>query len=135
MTNRMMNNDYVLRRSNVLQNEKVNQQKQKQTSQRPFGPSFQDVLGKVQQSGKEVKFSKHAMSRLQTRNINLDQKDLEKIEGAVNKAASKGIKEALILMDNKAFIANVKNRTIITAATDDQLKEQVFTNIDGAVIV
>ncbi len=60
---------------------------------------------------------------------------MQKINQAIEKAEKKGIKDALILMDNKAFVANIKNKTIITASTSEQLKENVFTNIDGAVIV
>ncbi len=73
---------------------------------------------------KELKFSKHAIERLQSRNIELTSKDIEQINQAVNKAEEKGVKEALILMDNKAFIASVKNKTIITAAAEDQLKRK-----------
>lgn len=87
----------------------------------------------LKQSG--VKFSKHAAERLQTRNIKLSDEDLGKINEAVNKAAEKGVKETLIIMGNSAFIANVKNKLIITAATEDNLKDNVFTNIDGAVII
>ena len=96
-----------------------------------FDAVFQEELSR--QSG--VKFSKHAMERLQTRNIKLSNEDLSKINEAVNKAAEKGVKETLIIMGSSAFIANVKNKTIITAATEDNLKNNVFTNIDGAVII
>jgi flagellar operon protein len=75
------------------------------------------------------------MERLQTRNIRLSKEDLSKINEAVNKAAEKGVKETLIIMGNSAFIANVKNRMIITAASEENLKNNVFTNIDGAVII
>lgn len=83
----------------------------------------------------EVKFSKHALERLKSRNITLSKEDIQKINSAVNKAAEKGVKETLIIMGNTAFIANVKNKTVITAATEEVLKDNVFTNIDGAVII
>ncbi|SHI80283.1 flagellar operon protein [Geosporobacter subterraneus DSM 17957] len=95
---------------------------------------FAQLLEQIVQN-QEVKFSKHALQRLEARNIHLDVTAIDKINEALNKAKQKGIKETLILMDNKAFVASVKNKTIITAATDDQLKESVFTNIDGAVII
>lgn len=98
------------------------------------GPSFQDVLGRMQQ-GQEVKFSKHASQRLQARDIALSADDIQKIDGALKKAESKGIKDALILMQDKVFIANVKSRTIITASTEADLKDNVFSQIDGAVII
>ena len=95
--------------------------------------SFQGVLEKTLQS--EVKFSKHANKRINQRDVNVSPKDLKRIEEGIDRASQKGIKETLILMDNRAFIASVDNRTIITASSRDELKDAVFTNIDGAVIV
>ena len=97
--------------------------------------SFDILLQQELSRQSEVKFSKHAAERLQKRNIELTKDDLSKLNEAVNKAAEKGIKETLIIMGNSAFIANVKSRMIITAAAEDNLKDNVFTNIDGAVII
>lgn len=96
-----------------------------------FDAVFQQELARQS----EVKFSKHAIERLQKRNIELTKDDLGRINEAVNKAAEKGVKETLIIMGSSAFIANVKNKMIITAATEENLKNNVFTNIDGAVII
>ena len=96
--------------------------------------SFQEILHGIGKP-EDIKFSKHALDRLKNRNINLSKEEISRINVGVEKAEKKGVNEALILMGNKAFIASVKNRTIITAASEDQLKENVFTNIDGAVIV
>ena len=95
---------------------------------------FKEVLDNIG-SKDEVKFSKHAKSRLESRNINLTEEEISKLSNAIDKADKKGVKEALILMDQTALIASVRNRTIITVASDSQLKDNVFTNIDGAVIV
>ncbi len=59
----------------------------------------------------------------------------EKISKAVEKAKNKGVKDSLILVDNMAFVVSVKNNVVITAVNNEELKENVFTNIDGAVIV
>ena len=75
------------------------------------------------------------MNRLSERDIHLTDEELRKINSAVSQAEGKGIRDALILMDDKVFIANVKSRTIVTAAVEKHLKDNVFTNIDGAVIV
>jgi flagellar operon protein len=129
-----MNNDYVLRRSKITGVGDAAQKPKSTQVQKPTGPSFQEVLDRVKQSD-EVKFSKHAINRLETRNINLSDKEIQRITEGVSKAQAKGVKEALILMDSKVFIASVKNKTIITASTEEDLKDSVFTNIDGAVIV
>lgn len=94
---------------------------------------FGTVLQKEIQKNQNIKFSKHALERLEQRKIQLTTKEVDKIDNAISKAAEKGIKETLIIMNNKAFIASVPNRTVITAAADNQLKENVFTNIDGAI--
>lgn len=131
MVNNKIDPNFMIKQQKILNNAQVQKQPQKINQQQ--GPSFQDVLSKVNQ--KELKFSKHAIERLKSRNIELTSNDIEKINKAVDKASEKGVKEALILMDNKAFIASIKNKTIITAAVEDQLKENVFTKIDGAVII
>ncbi|MBP2653114.1 MAG: flagellar operon protein [Firmicutes bacterium] len=82
-----------------------------------------------------LKFSQHAIERLATRNIKLGNAELAKISGAVEKAAQKGSKDSLILMDNIALVVSVKNRTVITAMDGASVKDNVFTNIDSAVIV
>ena len=95
---------------------------------------FSKVLdGKFQ--GKEVKFSAHAQDRLKARNIRLSPTDMSKINDAVSKAAGKGAKETLVLVDRTAFVVSVVNRTVITAMDETQMKENVFTNIDSAVIL
>jgi len=97
------------------------------------GPTFGAVL---QQQLGGVKFSQHAQQRLQQRNIQLGQDEITRLGQAVDKAAQKGSRESLVLMDNQlAFVVSVKNRTVITAMVGDNMKENVFTNIDSAVIV
>lgn len=129
-----VDNNYILQKTKINNSPIKNQpQIQNRTNQK----SFQDVLSQVngQSENSEVKFSKHAIARLDQRNIVLTENDMKQIDDAINKAKGKGIKDALILMDNKAFVANIKNKTIITASTNEQLKENVFTKIDGAVII
>ncbi|QGT99171.1 hypothetical protein SYNTR_0578 [Candidatus Syntrophocurvum alkaliphilum] len=95
--------------------------------------SFNDILQKKIEG--ELKISNHAQQRLQSRNIELTENDMNKIEEAVVKAREKGSKDSLVLMDDLAFVVSIKNNTIITAVDGTNLKENVFTNIDSAVIV
>jgi flagellar operon protein len=81
-----------------------------------------------------VRFSAHAQTRLQSRRIALGPGELNRIEGAVDRAASKGVRESLVLLDQTAFVVSVSNRTVITVVDRENLKHNVFTNIDGAVI-
>ncbi len=83
----------------------------------------------------QLKVSNHAQTRLQSRNIQLDQAAWQRVSEGVDKAAAKGSKEALVMVDNAALVVSVKNRTVITAVDQAHLKDNVFTNIDSAVIV
>ena len=58
----------------------------------------------------------------------------DKINQAVDRASEKGVKDSLVIVDDMAFIVNVKNRVVVTAVNNEELKKNVFTNIDGAVI-
>ena len=92
-------------------------------------PSFARIL---EQTTSEVKFSKHANERLQSRNIDLSESQKERLNQAVKTAGEKGIKESLVMLDDLAFIVNIKNNTVVTAITRGEQK--VFSNIDGAVV-
>jgi flagellar operon protein len=92
----------------------------------PFKSVFQEELEKV-------KFSNHALKRLENRNINLSDLDLGKIQNAVEKAEQKGSKDSLVMMNNTAFIVNVPNRTVITAMPLNNSDDNIFTNIDSVV--
>lgn len=94
-------------------------------------PSFGDVF---RQKAQELKFSGHAQARLKSRNIELDAAKMAKLSDAVERAAAKGARDSLVLMDDTAYVVSVKNRTVITAVDGASLKDNVFTNIDSAVI-
>lgn len=94
------------------------------------GASFAEIL--EQQS---LKFSRHATERIIKRGISLTPGHLQRLHDAVEKAAAKGARDSLILVDNLAFVVSVKNRTVVTAIDDTSLRGNVFTNIDSAVII
>ena len=95
--------------------------------------TFESVLQQAVGKNTGVKFSKHAEMRMQARNINLTQTQKAKIDSAVNKAEQKGVKDSLVILDNMAFVVNVNSKTVITAVNNSELKDNVFSNIDGAV--
>lgn len=82
-----------------------------------------------------LKFSNHAVKRLEQRGIEIPSEQLSRISDAVEQAAAKGSKESLILMNDMALIVNVTNRTVVTAMDGGSMKDNVFTNIDSAVII
>lgn len=99
------------------------------------GQSFDEVLREKQSALDPLKFSKHAVSRLNDRNISLSAAQSRRLEDGVSKASAKGINESLVLVDSLAFIVNIPNKTVVTAIDKADAGENIFTNIDGAVIV
>ncbi len=93
---------------------------------------FDQVLSQVRSP---LKFSAHASQRIRDRKIELDPATLMKVNQAVDQAEAKGVEDTLILTSDAALIVSVKNRTIVTAMDRGSLTGNVFTNIDGAVIV
>lgn len=102
------------------------------------GLSFDAVLEQTKKRAEQIsdlKFSKHADLRLAQRNISLSEEQLQRLNEGAKRASEKGINESLVIMDDLTFIVNVKNSTVVTAMDMESSKENVFTNIDGAVII
>ena len=103
--------------------------------------SFASILNKVRENADnnistgELKFSKHAANRLNDREIVLTKDQMDRLNQGPIEASQKGIKDSLILVDQLAFIVNVPNHTVVTAMDQTETKNNIFTNIDGAVIV
>jgi len=97
----------------------------------PGKKSFDDILN---EEITRLKFSQHAKNRVEARNLDISSEDLTKLDEAVDKASEKGAKDSLIFLRDMAFIVNVKNRTVVTALDSEQIKDNVFTNIDSVLI-
>jgi len=94
---------------------------------------FDSILNAVLEESK-IKFSGHAKERITNRNIPLDELKIERLNNAVERARAKGAKETLVMLDDVAMVVSVKNNTVITVINGESLKENVFTNIDSAVL-
>ncbi len=96
---------------------------------------FEEILASKLGATPELKFSKHALGRLDSRGITLSEDVTARLNDGFAKAESKGIKDSLVLVDSLAFIVNVPNATVVTAMDQlDTTRDNIFTNIDGAVI-
>ncbi len=89
----------------------------------------------IENKQSEVVFSKHAMQRVNDRQIDLSNNTLNKLNDAVSMAKAKGVRDALILNGDSMFIVNTASNTVVTALKGNEMKENVFTNIDGTVIM
>ncbi len=92
--------------------------------------SFREILHQHR-----VSFSKHANQRTEERNIKMSQADLGRLGEACSKAEEKGIRDALIVMNDSAFIVNAANKVVITVMDKSEMKDNVFSNIDGAIFI
>lgn len=119
-----------------------------------IGPSFKETLENVApptasketlngivkganplDSSAGIKFSNHAIERMKTRGISFNAEDIGRLNEAVSKAAAKGSKDSLVLMNDSALIVSVKNNTVVTVMDKAALKENVFTNIDSTIVM
>jgi flagellar operon protein len=98
------------------------------------GQSFGQVLQERLAPASGLRFSGHAIERIQRRGIQIDDNVLTRLQDGVARAAAKGSRESLVMLDDTAFVVSIRNRTVVTAVDRDHMKEQVFTNIDSAVI-
>lgn len=112
-------NDYGMR-DRILQQEKDNR----------FGQILQQKI-----ENREVKFSKHATQRAAERGITIEDKLLRDIGEAVEKAKEKGVKDIVVIGRQGAFVVNVENKTVVTSMNTMEMKNNIFTNIDGAVMI
>ena len=101
----------------------------------PKESSFAKILGARQAQLSKLKFSAHAQQRMRSRSLTLSTGQLNQISEAVDKASAKGAKNSLVLMKDMAFIVSVENRTVITAIDGANVKDNVFTRIDSAVLL
>lgn len=97
--------------------------------------SFKDVLNKAIKKDDSFTISSHAAERLNSRNINLSESDMRKINDGINLAKEKGSNECVLIYKDVAMVASVKNRTLITAVDKENGKGNVFTNIDSVVLL
>lgn len=100
-----------------------------------FGALLQAQLEQKNEQSQEVTFSKHARSRAEERGIEITQGLIDQLKGGMIRAQAKGATNILAMDSEKAFIINVPNAKVITAITQEEMGESVFTNIDGAVFL
>lgn len=93
-----------------------------------------DQLLEAQLNGQGVRFSRHAASRMESRGIAFDAGELNRLQSAVDRAQAKGARDSLVMLDDTALVVSVTNQTVVTVVDREGLKDNIFTNIDSAVI-
>ena len=107
----------------------------KETATRANNGSFQDMFSRELAQTQGIQFSKHAQQRLHSRGLELSDRQLADLAGAIDRAQAKGSRETLVLADEAAFVVSVPNRTVVTVFDRESLQDGVVTSIDSAVII
>jgi flagellar operon protein len=104
------------------------------TSTQPVSGVGSSPQTKQKQPTDGLTFSKHLTERINRRGIDMSPEKLDRLSQAVDKAAEKGSRESVVLLDNLALLVSVSNRTVLTAIETGKMKDGVFTNIDSVVV-
>src|SRR5690625_612813 len=94
-----------------------------------------DSFAKILTNATTVKVSKHAQQRLAERNIYISDEKWQEIGQKMNEAKVKGITDALVVTDQTTLVVSTKNNTVVTALLNDEANNQIFTNINGAIVM
>lgn len=109
--------------------------KKQQSQSTKGGESFAEIMRQQLLNNSNVQFSKHAVNRVYERNIDITDDKMKRLDDGIKLAQGKGLISPLILVGTTAFVVNVPNNRVITTLNGDDLKGNVFTNIDGTVII
>ena len=105
------------------------------TPQQLKGPGFSELLQEKLTESTSLKISKHAEKRLFDRGIELSPETWQAIESRMNEAKQKGVRDSLVLTKEAALVVNASNETVITAMNREEAASQLFTNINGAIVL
>jgi flagellar operon protein len=131
MVNRIYGGGYNLSDAIIRQTENIKSaEKTTQNKKTNQEQSFREILDQ-----QRVSFSKHANRRTEERSIQISPTDMNRLGEACSKAEAKGIKDALIVMNDSAFIVNAKSKIVVTVIDKSEMKDNVFSNIDGAIFI
>jgi flagellar operon protein len=115
----------------LVRSEPYKLQKGNQVHKESFSAQLQSAI----QSNSKLIVSKHAQGRLKQRNIHISNEDWKKIEEKISEAGKLGVTDSLVLLPDAALIISAKNNTVITALNRDEASSQIFTNINGTIVL
>ncbi|MFK7846919.1 MAG: TIGR02530 family flagellar biosynthesis protein [Rhodothermales bacterium] len=100
-----------------------------------FDQTLEKAQQGIEQQEQVVRLSAHAVHRLEERNISLTSQERTDLGQAITRLSDKGARNALIVRDDAAFVVNVPNRTLVTAISQQELQQRVFTQIDSTMLI
>ncbi|MFD6438712.1 TIGR02530 family flagellar biosynthesis protein [Peribacillus sp. NPDC060186] len=105
--------------------------RQRQMVQQGFKQHFQEAIS----TNEKLTISKHAQMRMDQRKIVIEQQTWDKIADKANEAKKMGVTESLIIIDNAALVISTKNNKVITVVDREEASSQIFTNINGTILL
>lgn len=102
------------------------------TPKTDFGKLLQKEISR---GASNVQFSKHAAQRVRERGIDMNENLLQDLNQAVLKARAKGARDVVVIGSQEAFIVNIPNNVVVTTMNESEMKNNIFTNIDSAVLM
>lgn len=111
--------------------QKLNTENKSRTTNTNFADHLQEAI----KNDTNLTISKHAKTRIEQRNIEISSEDWKKISEKVTEAKQMGVNESLVLLDHAVLIVSAKNQTVITAMDRSETDSQIFTNINGTIII
>ncbi len=134
--NPISHSGYINRTVSAKAADKVKEHGEYGAVQRPgIVGDFGSILKQELEKNSQLKFSKHASQRLDDRNIPINTDLSDRLNKAVEMAQGKGLRDMVIIDNQNAFVVNVPNKTVITAMSGAEMKNNIFTNIDGVVMI
>lgn len=118
-------------RIHQLQHHPLSLSKNKAGQAKEITSTFKDVLQDVV----GIKISKHAQKRLSERKIEIADEKWAELQEKMLEAKNKGIVDSLVVMEKATLIVNTKNNTVVTAMGREEASSQIFTNINGTIIL
>ncbi len=100
-----------------------------------FDQTLEQVQQHLDQQAQVVRLSAHAVQRLSERNISFTNQERIDLGQAISLLNNKGARNALIVRQDAAFVVNVPNRTMVTAISQQELQQRVFTQIDSTMLI
>ncbi len=125
--------------SDLIQSTAIYQLQQEQSlrnlAARRTSSGFDTLLQQEIEKSNTLQFSKHSKERIEQRGISLTEQLMTDLNAAVGKARLKGARDVVMIGKDAAFIVNVPNNVVVTAMNGEEMKENIFTNIDSAVLL
>lgn len=100
-----------------------------------FDQTLEKAQRGIDQRDQFIRLSAHAVQRLEERKISLTAQEQADLSQAINRLNEKGARNALIVRQDAAFVVNVPNRTMVTAISQQELQQRVFTQIDSTMLL